>query len=330
MIKKGLIFLAILIITSLLSFFFFWQRTEIPKGIKVDLLVKEGMATSQIAAILENKGLIKSAKLFAIEVKTKGYENSLQAGQYEIISGMSDKEILDKLVKGDVKREKITIPEGYGVKQIASLLDEKNIVKKETFLTAAKNFTPYSYMETDDTLVEYKTEGFLFPSTYFIYPGMNEKDILTMMVKEFDRQLTPEIRKKIEEKGRTIREFITFASLVEKEAAVEEDRPYIAKAFIKRLDIHMPLQSCATIQYILGYPKPELTIADTQIESPYNTYLNYGLPPGPIANPGLASMKAVLNPADEDYLFFVVQKNGKHIFSKTYSEHLAAIEKVSE
>jgi UPF0755 protein len=160
-------------------------------------------------------------------------------------------------------------------------------------------------------------------------PGTGESDILSMLVREFDNQLTGEVRQKLREKELSVRDFVTLASLVEKEAAVAEDRQFIAQAFLKRLSVSMPLQSCATIQYILGYAKAELTVADTQLPSEYNTYLHYGLPPGPIANPGFLSMQSVLNPAKEEYLYFVAQKNGKHIFSYTYDEHLRAIEKIS-
>ena len=119
-----------------------------------------------------------------------------------------------------------------------------------------------------------------------------------------------------------------LASLVEKEAQRPEEQAVIAKVFLNRLQQNMPLQSCATIQYLLGYPKEELSLQDTQIPSPYNTYLNPGLPPGPIANPGLGALKAALNPAQTDYLYFVADKQGKHHFSRTYEEHLAAIEQV--
>jgi UPF0755 protein len=148
------------------------------------------------------------------------------------------------------------------------------------------------------------------------------------MLRHFDSQFSPQMRARAQELGLSDQAVITLASLVEKEARLPEDRRIIAGVFLKRLRIGMPLQSCATIQYILGYAKPELTIEDTQIPSPYNTYLNLGLPPGPIANPGLASIQAVLYPAETNYLYFVADKNGAHHFSETYEEHLALIEQV--
>ena len=151
---------------------------------------------------------------------------------------------------------------------------------------------------------------------------------MKMMSRQFDHELTADMRQRATDMGLSVRNLIVLASLVEKEAQVEEDRPIIAQVFINRLQKEMPLQSCATIQYILGNPKAELSIADTKLESPYNTYLHRGLPPGPIANPGIASIKAVLYSEPTPYLYFVADKNGKHHFSVTYEEHLAAIDRV--
>jgi UPF0755 protein len=177
--------------------------------------------------------------------------------------------------------------------------------------------------------VNFKAEGYMFPDTYRIAAGTSEEQLVKIMVSQFDQQFTPAMRQRAAELGISVRDIIIMASLVEKEARVEKERPIIAGVFYNRLKQSMPLQSCATIQYILGYAKPELTVADTELPSPYNTYLNPGLPPGPIANPGLASINAVLYPAETEYLYFVADKNGSHRFSRTYDEHLAAIDAVS-
>lgn len=311
-------------------FYFVSDYTSIPKGFTRIIKVEEGMSATEIAQLLEKNQLVRSADEFSSYVKRQRVQNQLQTGEYELVTGMSVKEIVDKMVKGEVIYVKVTIPEGYNVKQIAALLAEKKLVKESEFLKKAEDYTPYDYMETNSELVDYKAEGFLFPSTYNITPGTSVDDILAMLTREFNNQLTVDMRKKIVEKNLSIREFVILASLVEKEAAVAEDRKYISKVFLNRLEIDMPLQSCATIQYILGEVKPELSIADTQRPSPYNTYLHDGLPPGPIANPGVLSMNSVLNPAKDNYLYFVAKKNGKHIFSRTYDEHLAAIEVASQ
>jgi len=147
---------------------------------------------------------------------------------------------------------------------------------------------------------------------------------------QFDKQFTESMRLKARENGLSIKDVVILASMVETEAQLPSDRPIIAGVFLNRLKQNMPMQSCATIQYILGYPKAELTVQDTEISSPYNTYQHMGLPPGPIANPGIASINAVLYPQNTDFIYFVADKQGAHHFSKTYEEHLKAIEQVSK
>ena len=329
MFKKIFLILVILAL-AVSSFGCGGKEAKLPKGTDVIVKIPQGTPTSVIAQMLEDKEIISSARKFSAEMRLKGLENSLQAGEYELKTGMDEKELIRKLTTGEVRYITVVIPEGFNVRQIAELLDEKDLIKKEDFLNAAKDYTPYEYMKTDNADIEYKSEGFLFPATYNILPGTSAESMLKILTEEFDNRLTEEWKGKLKEKDITIREFVTLSSLVEKEAAYDEDRKYIAKAFLERLKIHMPLQSCATIQYILGYAKPELTIADTRLPSPYNTYLHYGLPPGPIANPGMLAMQSVLEPSEETYLYFVVKKDGKHIFSKTYNEHLAAIERASQ
>ncbi len=192
-----------------------------------------------------------------------------------------------------------------------------------------KTYTPYEYM-VGTKPVTYRVEGFLFPSTYEIPVGSKAEDVMAIMADEMNRQLTPKMRQDIEAQGMTIFEFITLASLVEKEAKFDEDRPIIAAVFRQRLKTGMPLESCASIQYILGYPKPLISIEDTKLESPYNTYLHKGLPPGPIANPGIKSMEAVLYAPPTEYLFFVADKEGHHHFTKTYDEHLKIVDQIYE
>lgn len=289
--------------------------------------IKPGMDAEKIASILYEKGVTDSVLEFRIMAKIHGLDNSLKAGDYAFNKKMSYGQIIDILAKGKTSAFNITIPEGYTVTQIAKLLEEKGIVKTSDFETLAKEYAPYEYM-TNNVDSKYRAEGFLFPDTYQVAEGQTANDILNMMSKHFDGQFTPDMRSRAEQMGLSIREVIILASLVEKEAQIDSDRPIIAQVFMNRLRAFMPLQSCATIQYILGYPKPELTVQDTKIESPYNSYQHRGLPPGPIANPGLASIKAVLYSEPTDYLYFVADKNGKHYFSKTYEEHLNAIDRI--
>lgn len=295
----------------------------------VTIIIKQGMSANEIAALLRQQGLIKNTTLFRMYVHVEGFSNSLQAGEYTFTPDMNMQKMIAMLAKGEVSYSQITIPEGLTIEQVATLLESKQIANAAKFKAAAKNYQPFAYIDAD-ARVGYKPEGFLFPDTYRVPRGIKEEELLQFMVSEFDRNFTPQMREKAKKQGLTIREVMILASLVEKEARVEKERPVIAGVFLNRIRQAMPLQSCATIQYILGYPKAELTIKDTEIPSPYNTYLNMGLPPGPIANAGAASIMAVLEPALTDYLYFVADNKGVHHFSKTYDEHLITIEQVSQ
>lgn len=306
-----------------------WTLAQ-PAGDTADqvlVTVKPGSPTKAIAEDLKMRDLIKNAFIFRVAAKMQGLENSLQAGEYSISANMSVHQILLMMAKGQTAYQQITIPEGYTVDQIAELLAEKKLANPEKFKTLAKTFAPYPYM-TATPNTKYSAEGFIFPDTYRLAKGISEEELLSMMVKQFDTKLTPDLRQRAADLGLSLRDVIIMASLVEKEAKLSEERPIIAGVFSNRVKQAMPLQSCATIQYILGYPKAELTIQDTQIASPYNTYQIMGLPPGPIANPGSASIKAVLYSDKTDYLYFVADNQGKHHFSKTYEEHLVAINQV--
>lgn len=304
------------------------QVTSTP-GDKFVIMVKPGMGAHDIGNLLYEQGVIKSVLVFQIVSKIEGMENSLQAGEYVLNRKMTVQQIVGLLVKGETNYQQITIPEGYTIEQISKLLQEKQLGNALTVKTVAQNAVPYTYMVNNNSNVLYKAEGYLFPDTYRIAKGATEEQILRMMMDQFDKQFTDAMRVRATEMGLKVKDVIILASLVEKEAQLPSDRPVIAGVFLNRLKQDMPLQSCATIQYILGYPKAELSVQDTEIPSPYNTYQHMGLPPGPIANPGIAAINAVLQPEKTDYIYFVADAQGAHHFSKTYEEHLIAIEKVS-
>lgn len=324
----GLILLIVVIFSY--GVFFHGNRSgaDDGDGQKVYVRIAPGMNAERIASLLKEEGVIDHDLMFRLAAKWSGSDGKFKTGDYQLKKHMENKEVLAMLVAGQTATLRVTIPEGYGVEQIAKTLAEKGIVKEKDFCRAAEGFKSYDYMTTNKE-TKYRAEGFLFPDTYEIAGDFTAEDIMKMMVEQFDHELTPEMRTRAEEMGLTIRQLVILASLVEKEAQVEEDRPIIAQVFLNRIQKEMPLQSCATIQYILGNPKAELSVEDTKIESPYNTYLHRGLPPGPIANPGIASIKAVLYAEPVPYLYFVADKNGKHHFSVTYEEHLRAIDKVS-
>jgi UPF0755 protein len=205
---------------------------------------------------------------------------------------------------------KITIPEGFTCLQIAELLDQKNIVEKEFFLKLTK-YGEKSY------------EGYLFPDTYEVPKKYGSENMLKLLLSNFNRVVEDnKLRNKADKIGFSLDKIIILSSIIEKEAKFTEEKKKVSTVFYNRLKKGMKLQSCATIQYILEKPKERLDENDLKIDSPYNTYLYKGLPPGAICNPGLDSIMAALEPVKEDYLYFVLGENGRHIFSKTYQEHL--------
>ena len=305
------------------------NNADLADGRTCVITVENGMTAADIANMLHKEKLIKRPESFRLEARFMGLEGKLQAGKYEIEAGKSNSEIIDILARGQVKTVSFTVPEGYTVNKIAAKLAAEGLGDAEKFKEAARNYTPYKYMETNNPDVIYKAEGFIYPSTYLFTDGMTEKDMLATMVKEFNTQINHEkIGDAAEKTDMQLRDIVTIASMVELEAVFKEEQPRIAGVFLRRLQIYMPIQSDTTIQYILGTQKEEITFADTEIQNPYNTYVNAGLPPGPIGSPSLDAIKAVLNPEQTDYLYFVADKDGHHRFTRTYDEHLQEIENI--
>lgn len=320
----------LLTISGILTYALFGDRGgTVASGerLSVYVNVQPGMTATDIGKMLEERGVIGSRQKFWLIAKLGGSEGQFKAGTYHMYVNMPIREALDVLVGGEASMMRFTIPEGFSVREIAARLESEGIVSGKEFLEKAKAFGPYRYMQAHRQAI-YRAEGFLFPDTYEVEPGTAPEAIMQMMAHNFDERLTDEMREQARKQDLTIYELITLASLVEKEARFEEDRPKIAQVFLKRLELNMPLQSDTTIQYLLDAPKEDVTYKDTEIESPYNTYQHYGLPPGPIANPGIASIKAVLEPADTDYLYFVADRGGHNHYSKSYSEHLEIVNRV--
>lgn len=284
---------------------------------------------AEIAAQLTREGVIMHPFPFKLALRALGKENALQAGIYHLETNSSVARTVEALQKGKPDARTVTIPEGFSIPQLAERLDKAGIAKKEDVLAAAKAFRPAAELQVPvNPDVPYPAEGFLFPSTYDVPDGSSVQDILAHMHNEFLKRLTPARRQAMQAQHLSAYETIVLASLVEREALLPEDRPIIAAVFRKRLAIGMPLQSCASIQFILGEPKQFLSLADTQIPSPYNTYLHTGLPPGPVAAPGEAALDAVLFAPATEYLYFVAQRDGRHRFSKTYEEHMANVDEI--
>ena len=293
---------------------------------RINVKIRDGLSTAEIAERLVEKGVIDSSLRFRIFSRLYGYDDRFRPGAYTFTANMTDDEVFEKLLTGEKQFVRFTIPEGFGVKEIGERLYNLDLADKEEFLKAAADFTPYEYMRKRQN-VFYAAEGFLFPDTYNVESDMEADEILNLMANTFDEKLTASMRTQAAKMDLSIYELITLASMVEREVRFPEDRPIVAQVLLKRLKLNMPLQTDATLQYLMDAPKEEVTIEDTQIDSPYNTYQHAGLPPGPIANPGMASIEAVLHPADTDYLYFVADRSGHNHYAYTYEEHLNLVNK---
>ncbi len=286
--------------------------------------IKKGASLREIGDTLQGEDLIASSPFFVFYAELTGAERQIKAGSYRLSNNLSMKEILERIVGGDVLRYRVVIPEGYTTEQIGKLLVSKGIVTSAGF-EAALNTENLDYPFLQDAPAGPKRlDGFLFPATYDLMADFTPTEILDLMLKRFNAALTPDLQARAREQGLSVRQVVILASIVEGEAKLDSERPIIASVFLDRLKLGMRLESCATVEYVLGTHKDKLTDQDVRTPSPYNTYLHGGLPPGPICSPGLASIEAVLYPAKTNYLYFVAKGDGSHVFSTTFAEHLIA------
>lgn len=319
-------FILIIIVLVAILALIWYTRLDDPVNLAdpVMVTIPAGSSTKQISDILYKEGLTRNTLSFRIYAKNEGIESSLKPGEYIFSGTVELADIAFQLLQGKKAEEvKITIPEGLTAGKTAEIFVENALVDFNAFMDYTLN-GEFSYAYLPPAGTENRLEGFLFPNTYMISAKWDEKDMVDLLLAQFDKVWTEEWDKRAQEMGMSVLEVITLASIIEKEAKVAQDRPLISGVFHNRLDIGMALQSCATIQFLLGVPKDPLLYEDLEIESPYNTYKYKNLPPGPIASPGLASIEAALYPADTEYLYFVAKPDGSHYFSTTYEEHSAA------
>ena len=300
-------------------------KTESPQ---ISVEIPNGAGTSQIADILGTKGVIKYP--FVYKIISKAYPANYKFGEHILRKSMSYNQIISTIseITLPANSVKVLIPEGFEVRQIIDELVSKGLIDKDKF-TEQLNTAEFDYTFLKDIKrKQNRFEGYLFPATYIFQKGMTEREILQAMLNKFNSEYTEEFYSRAKELNMTVDEVITLASIVEREAATAADLKKVSSVFHNRLNSKMALESCATVQYILKERKPVLSIADTKIKSPYNTYQNNGLPIGPIASPGKAAIQATLYPETTEYMFFVAKPNGEHIFSKTYEEHIKAMRSV--
>jgi UPF0755 protein len=289
---------------------------------KVSVTIKEGAGTSAIADVLKEAKLIRNKTLFRLKSKADGFDGRYKAGVYALARDMSMQQIMEALETGaKAETNRFTIPEGLTATQTADALEKAGLVLAADFLAEAEtgDFGEYRFLEG-----VFDLEGFLYPETYDVYADATARDLIDRMLSHFDKLFTEECYGKAEAMGLSVREIVTIASLIERETRAPEERALVASVIVNRLDKGMPLQIDATVQYALGEQKERLSYADLEIDSPYNTYKIAGLPPGPICSPRIECIEAALNPADTDYLYYVLRPelDGRHNFAKSYEAFL--------
>ena len=283
-----------------------------------------GSSSRAIAKRLVEQKLIRSAYAFRIMVRHRGTGRRLRAGIYALRRNMALWQIVDEFEKGQVTLVRLTVPEGLTTGAIAELWEATGFGTAAAFREACESPRLLKQYGLEDKTVE----GYLFPNTYKFAKGTTAEKAVEMMLSEFKQRWTETFDKEAEKLGFTQHEIVTLASVIEKEAGSISECPRIASVFHNRLKQKWRLQADPTVLYALGNPKRLLTRADLRVDSPYNTYKHRGLPPGPIANPGIDSIRATLYPEKTDYFYFVAIGEGKHHFSKTLSEHNRMIRKI--
>lgn len=286
------------------------------------VVIPKGSTFKEVVTILDENGLLRSPTRFYIMARLMGIAGRVQAGEYALSTAMIPPVILRKLVTGDVVKYRVTIPEGYTVRQIAVRLQEGGIIdNQEDFLAVAFSSDFSAGVGIDGKSVE----GYLFPDTYLFSTGATPAELIKAMVRNFRRAYAPAFSLRAAELGMKDREIVTLASIIEKETGLSEERPLISAVFHNRLKRGIPLCSDPTVIYGIKNFDGNLRKRDLERHTPYNTYLIKGLPPGPIANPGASAVRAALHPAPVSYLYFVSRNDGSHYFSATLREHNEAV-----
>jgi len=335
--KKGMGFFRIVVIAILfLAIAVFFALTLYVRGINAPasddpslktFTVSEGESSEDVSKRLKKEGLIKSSFLFDSYVWKNGYDDRIQIGSYDLPENLTIREVVSRLTRQNVRQErKITIIEGWAIQDIIKYFEKEGIANVSEFENQVTKrhmwWAEYDFIRAMPNNVD--LEGYLFPDTYHIFDDATEEEITRKMLNNFSIKLTDELREEIRSQGKTMHEIITLASIIEKEVMHDEDKKIVAGIFYNRLDIGMGLQADSTVNYITGKGLTRSSIADTQIDNPYNTYRYRGLPPGPISNPGMSSILAAIYPTNTDYYYFLTTPEGDAIYSRTFEEHVNA------
>ena len=340
----SIIVLVVLLIAGIASYFAYSYvksaleplNPESEEIIAVQVPIGSGLDT--ISAALEQNGVIKNAKIFKYYAKFNN-ESNFQAGDYSLTQAMTLDEIIQTLKTGKLYREPVfsmTVPEGLTLEEIGNVVEKATVHSSEDFLTLVtteafvdKMMVKYPKLLTEEIKAEnvkYALEGYLYPATYPFYEDNPSLEVIVEMMLTAMESNVSSYYELLAEDGKSVHWLVTFASLLEEEATAKTDRKTIASVFYNRIEEGMPLQTDPTVLYALGSHKDRVLFEDLEVDNPYNTYQNKGLPPGPIANAGQSSFEAVLNPTDSKYFYFLADKKGTNHFSKTYDEHLQKID----
>ncbi len=316
-----------------------WQllikaEVEVEPGVAVQVVIPDGAGTRDIADILAAQGVIDNAAMFRLRARLDEIDGKLRSGTYDLATGMPYDAVVERLLAGPpIPYVTVTVPEGYRLEQIAARFEETAGIPAEEFLDLAQN-QAQSFSADHPYLADVETgslEGYLFPKTYRVVEGSSATDAIEMMLDQFDLEMEEVDLTEATSKGLSLHEVVTIASMVEREARVADERPLVSSVIYNRIDRGMRLEIDATIEYVLQENRPRLLNKDLEIDSPYNTYMYGGLPPGPIASPGLASLQAAAQPADTEFIYYVLtSEDGSHTFATNYEDFLEAKEKSRE
>ena len=310
--------IAISVLSGMLAYYaiiLLWPQSDIDDAFSIS--ISKGSTLIDISTELHSKKVIKNRSSFILAVKMLGYEKDIPAGKFNIDNVSTNYSLVNKLINSVNVSKKVTILEGWSINEIAEKLHSSLKIDKKSFLNASKNKALLNKWDIKST----SFEGYLFPNTYQFAEDVSPIKIIDKMVSEYKKNVTKKMYDRMSKINLNENEVLTLASIIEGEAIYDSERPRISGVYHNRLKKGMRLQADPTIQYIIDDSPRRLLNKDLKIKSPYNTYLNHGLPPGPINNPGLESIKAALYPEEIDFLYFVAKGDGYHTFSKTEKEH---------
>ena len=320
----GTLIVLVIVVGLVLSAWFVFA-ISVPKkvGLEDKFIINQGEGVNRISQNLKDKGVIKNSFVFEIYAFLKGVESNFQAASYDFPEVINIKRLVDILTTGQKGDEwELTVIEGLTVKEIGGLLEKSEKFSVDDFLGAvgADFSSKYDFLEDKPDGVS--LEGYLFPDTYRFFPDASIEDVILKMLNNFDKKLTSKMREDVEKQDKTIFDIIIMASIIEREVRTEDDRPIVSGIFWNRFGAGRALQADSTVNYITGKKTPAVSLKDLEIDSAYNTYKYAGLTPGPISNPGIASIEAAIYPASTDYWYFLTDKEGGVHYAEDFEGHI--------